>query len=320
MQKPFPNTPQTNAINAPTEDACAQAFSGTPAITPVIPPDWKLPPGVDRALWQYLHSTAHAGSYDAYLAQSPLASADVRLVFQFADPKHDTLIDLGCGTGRMLEAWGMAGGTATGVDLSGPMLAQAQAKLDKAKLESERIDPAVTGANPTGRVPFGSITLARENLTSLVGIGDGSFDRACCLYSTLGMIRTRVARAQALKSFHRVLKPGGLLMVHAHNLWSNLWHPGGRRFLLANLSGIVRGIDAARDFINPTHQGLSQLALHMYSRGELAGEVRKAGFAIDRILPLDTSGNPLKGWSSALHSCLLPGIGSAGWFAVARKV
>lgn len=314
MQKPSSNTPQTTASGAQTAGVSAQM---APA-TPVIPPDWKLPPGVDRALWQYLHSTAHAGSYDTYLAQSPLASADVRLVFQFADPQRDTLIDLGCGTGRMLEAWGMAGGTAKGVDLSGPMLAQAQAKLDKARLDQTKNDISIStvpGSHQSGQVPFGSITLSQENLTSLVGIPDGHFDRACCLYSTLGMIRTQSARAQALKNFHRVLKPGGLLLVHAHNLWSNLWHPGGRRFLLGNLWGLMRGSDAARDFINPTHQGLSQLALHMYSRSELGRDLRHAGFAIDRILPLDTSGNPLKGWRRGL----VPGLCAAGWLAVARK-
>lgn len=313
MQKPSPNIPQTTAPDASTQGSPVQAGAISLANPPTIPPDWKLPPGVDRALWQYLHSADHAGSYDTYLAQSPLASADVRLVFQFADPRRDTLIDLGCGTGRMLEAWGMAGGTATGVDLSGPMLAQAQIKLDQAKSNpGASFSP---GTNPPGQVAFGSITLAQGNLTNLSDIPDGHFDRACCLYSTLGMIRTHSARAQALKSFHRVLKPGGLLLVHAHNLWSNLWHPGGRRFLLGNLWGLVRGKDTARDFINPTHQGLSQLALHMYSRSELGRELRLAGFAIDRILSLDNSGNPLKGWRRGL----VPGLCAAGWFAVARK-
>ena len=129
MQNPPSQTTQTTASGALASVVSVQSGSNTS----VIPPDWKLPKGVDRALWQYLHSTAHAGSYDAYLAQSPLASADVRLVFRFADPLRHNLIDLGCGTGRMLEAWGMAGGTAMGVDLSEPMLDQAQAKLDKFK-------------------------------------------------------------------------------------------------------------------------------------------------------------------------------------------
>jgi SAM-dependent methyltransferase len=314
VQNPPSQTTQTTASGALASVASVQSGSNPS----VIPPDWKLPVGVDRALWQYLHSSAHAGSYDTYLAQSPLASADVRLVFGFADPLRHNLIDLGCGTGRMLEAWGMAGGTAMGVDLSEPMLDQAQAKLDKFKNKMESRDPGDSngkGSNQPEAVAHGSITLSRENLTSLDGIRDGSFDRACCLYSTLGMIRTQSARAQALKSFHRVLKPEGLLMVHAHNLWSNLWHPGGRRFLLGNFWGLVRGNDVARDFVNPTHQGLSQLALHMYSRSELDRDLRNAGFAIDGILPLDHSGNPVKGWSSGL----LSGLSSAGWFAVARK-
>ena len=254
-----------------------------------LPPDWQLPFGVDRALWQYLHSGDHAPAYDNYLADSPLASADVDLVLRFADPTRHNLIDLGCGTGRMLKVWALANGTATGVDLSEPMLREAKAKV---------------GAFP-------QITLLQANLTDLDEIPSNHFDRACCLFSTLGMIRTSAARGAALAHFFRILKPGGLLLVHAHNLWSNLWYPGGRRFLRSNLLGLLRGRDWASDFINPTHQGLSHLALRMYTRGELAKSLRQAGFLPRHMMPLTQKGTPVTGPFKALRA--------AGWFAVGEK-
>ncbi len=255
-----------------------------------LPPDWQLPLGVDRALWQYLHSGNHAQAYDAYLADSPLASADVDLVFRFADPTQHNLIDLGCGTGRMLKVWAEANGIATGVDLSEPMLQEARAKLSA----------------------FPQISLLQANLTHLDEVPNDHFDRACCLFSTLGMIRTGLARETALAHFYRILKPGGLLMVHAHNLWSNLWHPGGRRFLRSNIFGLLRGRDGACDFINPTHQGLSHLALRMYTRRELANSLRKAGFFPKQLMPLSLWGTPVTG--------PFKGFRAAGWFAVGEKI
>ena len=34
-------------------------------------PDWQLPPGVDRGLWDYLHSTGMVAGYDDQMAASP---------------------------------------------------------------------------------------------------------------------------------------------------------------------------------------------------------------------------------------------------------
>ncbi len=253
------------------------------------PPDWQLPFGVDRALWQYLHSIDHAPNYDSYIADSPLVSADVALVLRFADPTRHNLIDLGCGTGRMLKVWAEAQGIATGVDLSKPMLREAKAKL----------------------ALFPQITLLHANLSALDEIPSDHFDRACCLFSTLGMIRTSAAREAALNHFFRILKPGGLLMVHAHNLWSNLWHAGGRRFLRANFLGLLKGSEGACDYINSTHQGLTNLALRMYTGRGLSKALGQAGFLPKQMIPLALGGQTQAGPFKNLRA--------AGWFAVGEK-
>jgi hypothetical protein len=43
-------------------------------------PDWQLPPGTDRGLWDYLHNEELARSYDEKLAGTPLLTADLRFV------------------------------------------------------------------------------------------------------------------------------------------------------------------------------------------------------------------------------------------------
>ncbi len=254
-----------------------------------LPPDWRLPRGVDRALWQYLHHETLARDYDRSLRDSPLAGTDIELVFQHADPTRHRLIDLGCGTGRLLEAWEKSGGEGTGVDLSASMLAQARARLAEAS----------------------KISLVLGNLTDLQALEANQFDRAACLYSTLGMLRPHRARLDALKAFHRVVAPGGKLLLHAHNLWSNWRHPAGRRFLCRNLWFLMRGDRNAGDFINPTHNGIVGLSLHMFTKAELLADLRSASWKPEAVLPLGFDGKVLTAVASSLRA--------AGWFAIAQK-
>lgn len=156
-------------------------------------PDWQLPPGVDRGLWDYLHSGEMVADYDRQMAASPLAAADVR----FCDGQFPTpgkLIDLGCGTGRLCRHFAAKGFDCVGVDLSEEMLTLARAGCPAA---------AFVAANLVDLAPFAADTL----------------DYAACLFSTLGMVRGAEHRAAAVRSVFRVLKPGGRFVLHVHNRW-----------------------------------------------------------------------------------------------------
>src|SRR5262245_18904853 len=72
------------------------------------PADWRLPPGVNRGLWDYLHDPQIARGYDASLEHTPLFRADLLFCRRhFARPGR--LIDLGCGTGRLAVAFAQRG-------------------------------------------------------------------------------------------------------------------------------------------------------------------------------------------------------------------
>src|SRR5262245_1329449 len=101
-----------------------------------MPADWQLPAGVDRGLWDYVHSRELTEGYNAQLAASPLAAADVAFcASQFSAPGR--LIDLGCGTGRLAHAFVPKGVTYLGVDLSEPMLERARANAAAAGVVAE---------------------------------------------------------------------------------------------------------------------------------------------------------------------------------------
>src|ERR671937_226082 len=130
------------------------------------PADWQLPPGVDRGLWHYLHDAPLARAYDADLADHPLLATDLAFCERHFD-RPGRLVDLGCGTGRLLLPFARRGYWVLGVDLSEEMLKAAAAKAREANA---------------------AVHLLRANLVELHALRDETFDYAACLFGTLGMI------------------------------------------------------------------------------------------------------------------------------------
>src|SRR5207237_10838873 len=148
--------------------------------------------------------------YDTRLAGTPVLQCALRFAEKFFTPPG-RLLDLGCGTGRLLLRMAQLGHTPLGIDLSTKMLAVAAEKLRAAKL---------------------LVPLIRANLVELEFLRDGVFDHAACLFSTLGMIVGVANRRRVLSHAFRVLKPGGRFIVHVHNRGFHIWTPAGRRWLV----------------------------------------------------------------------------------------
>jgi SAM-dependent methyltransferase len=247
------------------------------------PPDWQLPPGVDRGLWDYLHDADLARTYDASLAGSSLFHLDCAFVERYC-PKPGWLIDLGCGTGRLLLAMARRGCRVLGVDLSAEMLQVAAAKARAAGLwggipilPTERQD-----RNPT---PQGTVELVRANLARLESVADASFDCAACLFSTLGMVRGAENRRAVVGHAFRLLRPGGRFVLHVHNRWFNFWEPTGRKWLLRDWLRSWLGNEAG-DRLMPPHQGVAGLTLHLFTRREITRLSKRAGFRIVEVRPI----------------------------------
>jgi SAM-dependent methyltransferase len=231
---------------------------------PRTPADWQLPPGVTRGLWDYLHDPGVAHGYDASLAGTPLSSLDEQFVLRHC-PEPGRLVDLGCGTGRLLVALARRGYWVVGVDLSPEMLAVARAKAAAEDLP---------------------VHLLRANLTELDALAPASFDYAACLFSTLGMVLPAAMRRRAAAHAFRLLRPGGRLILHVHNRWFNARDPAGRAWLLKDLLGL-RGPGLERgDRAMPVHQGIAGLTLHLFTRREAVALLTDAGFRVLEVRPI----------------------------------
>jgi SAM-dependent methyltransferase len=231
-------------------------------------PDWQLPPGVDRGLWDYLHADDMVRGYDEQMAASPLASMDVLFCEEvFSTPGR--LVDLGCGTGRLCVHFARKGFECVGVDLSEEMLAKASENNAaitwiKANLVElfEQTPPVATGG----------LELAPD-----------TFDYAACLFSTLGMVRGEENRAKVVANAFRLLKPGGRFVLHVHN----------RRF--AGL-GMRRALFGSSDIAMSQAYGGALLTLHHFTLAEAKYLLRDAGFEIRDVKAIGVNGKPARGF------------------------
>jgi len=247
-------------------------------------PDWQLPAGVDRGLWEYFRAGEMVVGYDEQMRASPLAAADVAFCDR-AFPTPGRLLDLGCGTGRLCLHFAAKGYECVGVDLSDEMLARGKDNL-------QRLEPPARD-----RVRF-----VTANLTDLALLVGESFDYAACLFSTLGMVRGADHRARVLANSHRLLKPGGRFVLHAHNLYFR--GLGWRRVQVQRAKSLLGRADAG-DVAMPQAYGGPPLTLHHFTRGGLLGALEVAGFVVKDLLAVGDDGTPATG--SRVYGWLVAG-------------
>jgi ubiquinone/menaquinone biosynthesis C-methylase UbiE len=268
-------------------------------------PDWRLPPGVTRSVWEFAHDRQIAREEQQHLAGSPLLEFDQQLIGRwFQAPGR--LIDLGCGTGRALVECSRRGFECVGVDLS-----------------FESLHVAAEATRETAR----PAALLRGNLCELDCLASGQFDCAVMLFGTLGMITGRENRRQALAHARRLLRPRGLLALHAHNVWRNLHSPQGRRWLARDVVKRLLRNPTAGDREND-YRGIPRLYHHPFTSVEIRRLLRECEF-VDRemipLAPLDTGSDvapPTVDDASSNLVCrgLFRNLRATGWMILAEAV
>jgi SAM-dependent methyltransferase len=130
------------------------------------------------------------------------------------------VLDAPCGHGRLSRRLAAAGMEVTGVDLSEPFLAKAQAE-------------------PVGPGPPPDYHLGDMRRLPVAG----PFDAAVCWFTSFGYYDDADCRA-VLSEFHRVLRPGGTVLIET------MHHDGVVRHFTAapEASVITRGDDAQVDY------------------------------------------------------------------------
>lgn len=123
---------------------------------------------------------------------------DVEAILHLAGEMEGPVLELGCGTGRLLLPLAQGGHTVTGVDLSPALLAQARAKL---------------AALPQAA----AVTLLQADLRTLA-LPQRDFAFVFCVSNTLMHMADPGDQLAALTAAAAHLRPGGLLLI-------DLFHP-----------------------------------------------------------------------------------------------
>ncbi|MFZ2488186.1 MAG: class I SAM-dependent methyltransferase [Anaerolineae bacterium] len=210
---------------------------------------------------------------------------DVALYLGFAEHMGGPLLELGCGTGRLLLPLARAGFEITGVDMSPRMLDVARAKVEAARLMEQ-------------------VTLVEGDMRRLTL--EGQYQLAFIAINSFMHLTTLADQLSALRSWRKLLAPGGLLVIDVDNpdprhlleadgridLTSQWFDPETGATVLKQMS---RTLDAARqlqnvlfiyDEIFPDGQARRTLApfqaryLYRYE-GELL--LDKAGFTPENV-------------------------------------
>ncbi len=230
-------------------------------------PWWQLPRGITRGLWDYAHAPHIARDYDRYFANYKLFEFDAQVIARhFVRP--GTVVDLGCGTGRALLPLAERGFQAVAFDLSQEML---DVVGEKAAAAGVQID------------------CLRGNMVELGCLADHSVDYCLCLFSSLGMIQGRDNRQRVIQHVRRILKPGGIFVLHVHNLWHSMLDGLGRAWLLKHIPRVIfkRDLEAGDRFFH--YREIPNVFLHRFSQGELTDSLRQAGFRIRELVRLDVN-------------------------------
>ena len=240
------------------------------------PPAWRRPRGVSTGTWQYVHQRSIADHYDEFVVDTPLCGLDSDLLARLfpAVDRKETILDLGCGSGRSAIPLAARGYSVVGIDLSQPML----------KVMMQKSEPNL------------ELWPIRCNLVELECLADGVAHHSICLFSTLGMIQGRENRKRFLSNVARIIRPGGKFVVHVHNRWSALRERRGIRNLVRNWMRSLGSGDSTElgDHIY-NYRGLDSMFMHRFSRRELTGLLRASGWRIDQLHRLTLNGSQTQG-------------------------
>ncbi|MFI0898186.1 class I SAM-dependent methyltransferase [Streptomyces sp. NPDC020983] len=215
---------------------------------------------------------AIAGEYDATVVRRRLRYNDAvdTLVGEWVPPRPDgaalEVLDAACGTGTR---WGrlatrLPAARACGLDMSRNMCALAERNGGFAQV----VNAPLTG------MPF----------------PDARFDLVVCLFFSFCYLTSQAERQQALREMHRVLKPGGRLVIDAINILHRGEPAGYRRSLPGTWWDVGKSLVDPRlepaDKLYTTRNGGRRLRgyFHGFTHRTFRSLIESAGIGVDRQL------------------------------------
>jgi SAM-dependent methyltransferase len=128
------------------------------------------------------------------------------------------------------------------------------------------------------------------------------------------MVAGADARRRVVGHAYRLLRPGGVFVLHVHARWHHLRTAAGRRWLLRDLARAALGHPDAGDWRMDHHDGRTGWVMHLFTRREAVGLLRSAGFTVTEVLPVGLTADGRLRWPG-----LFGGLRAYGFLLAARR-
>lgn len=142
-------------------------------------------------------------------------SDDIALVLKTARAAGRSVLELGCGTGRVLLPLAEDGCHVIGLDTSAALLAIARRKLAQHGYANQAVASG-TVVSETGGDGSGKVKLVQADMTGFE-LAERDIDFAFVVSNTLMHVTTQAGQLKALKCARRHLRAGGLLLIDLFN-------------------------------------------------------------------------------------------------------
>ncbi len=227
-------------------------------------------------------------------ATRTLRPPEVALLLRYADALDGTVLELGCGAGRVTGYLDARGGDVLGIDISPAMIDYCRRRYPELQFQV-------------------------GDLSDLSGLPDGSRDLVVAAYNVLGVFDD-TERKGVLLEIRRVLVDGGLLIFSAHNLAflprvprpvslvtrslnpaRVAWNLGRLPVRARNHRRLARFERREQDYALVNDQAHDYQLLHYYiGRDAQSRQLAEAGFEL--LDCLDGAGRPVPPGASAAGS------------------
>jgi SAM-dependent methyltransferase len=198
---------------------------------------------------------------------------DLPAIADLAAEQGDPILELGCGTGRVLIPLAAAGHTVTGVDISPALLQVARSKIQQDKVTRRQGD-GVAGSKAQEAIRVtqyaSRITFHEADLRTF-DFPTKDFAFAFCTSNTLMHLTTPADQLAVLRNAYRHLRPGGLLFI-------DLFNPDIPRLLAVN--GLMELADQWID-----HETACQVYKWCVRTVDVAEQIQDTLFIYEEILP-----------------------------------
>ncbi|UPV76631.1 class I SAM-dependent methyltransferase (plasmid) [Halorussus limi] len=190
--------------------------------------------------------------YTERVQDSTLFPAEQKAVERYFTDPNASVLDVGCGVGRVSHLLDERGFDVTGIDISQPM-------IEKARSLFPNLDFQVADIRNT---TFNS----------------GAFDYVVFSYYGLDYILPKAERVKALREIYRVLRPAGIIVFSSHNSWYKPLRRVAGDFIEHYFEGEKRGKVFSRYKIDSVPLG--EVEVYLSNPVHQWLQLRKCGFTL----------------------------------------